>query len=150
MSDNKTVKVSTTADLRTAIEAGYTKDQIEIVQPDASAAIATARTEGTTAGKAEGIEEGRKLGAQAERERINAINDLALEGFEKERDDALKAGTSPTDFAVVQAKAIKDRGVTVAAIKTDSPSAPHAAPGGDVKGSSWAQTIAKHGGKKAA
>ena len=36
---SKTVKVSNTADLRTAIEAGYTKDQIEVEQADHSAAV---------------------------------------------------------------------------------------------------------------
>ena len=151
----KSINVSNTSELQTAIEAGYTKDEIKIVQPDASAQVAAARTEGVEAGKTAGLDEGRKLGAQAERDRINAINDLTLNGFEKERDEALKSGASANDFAVTQAKAIKDRGVTVSAIKKDSTTAPHANAPADaaaaaVAQSGWDTIVARNGGKKKA
>lgn len=150
----KTINVSNTAELQTAIEAGYTKDEIKIVQPDNTAAVASARAEGVEEGKTAGLTEGKTLGAQAERERINAINDLALNGFDKERDEALKSGASANDFAVTQAKAIKDRGVTVSAIKKDSTQASHAAPPNDEAAATeakagWNHVVAKHGGKAA-
>lgn len=148
----KSINVSNTAELQTAIEAGYTKDEIKIVQPDASAAVAAARKEGVEEGKVAGLDEGRKLGAQAERDRITAINDLTLNGFEKERDAALKSGASANDYAVIQAKAFKDRGITRDAIKRDSTSASHAAPPVDEAASAeakagWDRVVAKHSGK---
>jgi hypothetical protein len=149
----KSINVSNTAELQTAIEAGYTKDEIKIVQPDASAAVAAARKEGVEEGKVAGITEGKTLGAQAERDRITAINDLTLKGFEKERDAALSSGASANDFAVTQARAIKDRGVTVSAIKKDSTSASHAAPPADEEAAKaeseagWDRIVAKYSGK---
>jgi len=124
----KNIKVSNTDQLRTAIEAGYTKDEIEIVAVDNTAAIAAARREGVDEGKAAGITEGKTLGAQAERDRIAAINDLALEGFAKERDEAIKTGASVADFGVAQSKAMKDRGPTanMGAMRRDAPAGAHA------------------------
>ena len=145
MSNPRNIKVSSTDELRTAIEAGYTKDEIQIVAQDNTAAIAAARSEGVEAGKAEGLENG----AKAERTRTAAINDLHMAGFEAERDAALADGSSPEAFAVVQAKAIKDRGITLDAIKRDSPDAAAHAAARDVKknAASWGATIQKFGGK---
>jgi len=149
MSDARTIKVSNTADLRTAIEAGYTKDEIQVVAQDSTAAIAAARAEGVEAGKADGLKEGREHGAKAERDRIAAIHELHMAGFEAERDAALKDGSTPEAFAVVQAKAIKDRGITVDAIQKDSTAVAHAPPGSDAKGKgSWDSIVARHNGSK--
>lgn len=149
MSDARTIKVSNTADLRTAIEAGYTKDEIQIVAQESTAAIAAARAEGVETGKAEGLKDGLTNGAKAERVRIEAINDLHMAGFEAERDTALKDGSTSEAFAVVQARAIKDRGITVDAIRRDSPeAAAHAAArDGKKNAASWGETIKKFGGK---
>lgn len=123
-------KVSTTEQLRTAFEAGYTVEQIEIAQPDASAhaaAIAAARAEGQTAG----VEEGKKAGATAERARLAALQEIVCAGFEAEHSKAIADGTSAADFALIQTKAAKDRGITLSAIKKDSTSADHASPPND-------------------
>jgi len=81
------VTVSNTAELRTAIVAGYTAD--EIVMPtaeDSSAAIAAARAEGHAEGLAEGTNkgraEGRIEGANAERQRIKDVEAAVLPGHE--------------------------------------------------------------------
>jgi hypothetical protein len=120
--DKKQVEVSTTEQLGQALAAGYEASQIVIKHPDASAPVETARTEGHTAG----VDEGKKLGAAAERERIAAISTLAMDGFEKERDEAIASGASPEAFSMTQTKAIKERGITIAGIRSD---APPAAPG---------------------
>jgi len=160
MSD-KTVKVSTTADLRTAIEAGYTKDQIEIVQPDNSAALAAARAEGHAAGlteaKASMGEANKTLVAdaqKAERARLTALAEIAEPGFETEHKAAIEAGHTPEQFALAQMKAAKDRGITLGAIRKDSKGAPHANAPADAAAaaeakSGWDKIAAKYGGKKA-
>lgn len=141
---NKSINVSNNADYKMALEAGYTAEQITIVQTDQSAAINTARAEGIEAGKAEALVQGRELGAVAERDRTAGINALHMDGFEKERDDALAKGHSPETFAVAQAKAFKDRGISMDAIKKDSQAAQHAAPGNPSADQGWAKTVAKY------
>ena len=111
------VTVSTTDDLRQALAAGYTADQITIASNDA--AIATARAEGETAGRTAATTDAVK----AERERINAVQALAREGFDAELKTALDEGHSPEAFALALMKAAQDRGVTLDAIKKDSPPA---------------------------
>jgi signal peptide peptidase SppA len=123
------VTVSTTDDLRQALAAGYTADQITIASNDA--AIATARAEGETAGRTAATAEAVK----AERERINAVQALAREGFDAELKTALDEGHSPEAFALALMKAAQDRGVTLDAIKKDSPpAAGHGGAGDDNKG----------------
>ncbi len=123
----KNIKVKNTDELRTAMEAGYTKDEIEVVAQDNSAAIATARAEGVTEGRTAGLEEGRKSGATDERARLAALAEVRAEGFDAEYKAAVEGGHSPADFALAQQKAAKDRGITIGAIKKDSKAAPHAA-----------------------
>jgi hypothetical protein len=123
----KNIKVKNTDELRTAMEAGYTKDEIEIVAQDNTAAIAAARAEGVAEGRIAGAEEGRKAGATDERARLSALLDVTREGFEAEHKAAIEAGTSPADFALVINKAAKDRGITIGAIRKDSNGAQHAA-----------------------
>ncbi|MBN8887582.1 MAG: hypothetical protein J0I77_17795 [Rudaea sp.] len=145
---NESITVTNDADYRTALNAGYKPENIKISAPDNSAAIEAARREGVESGKADGLREGRELGATAERERVKGINDLHVAGFEAERDAAVAAGTSIADYAVVQAKAIKDRGITVDAMKRDSKGAPHAAPGDPTAGaSSWDRIVDRHKAK---
>ncbi len=153
-----TIKVSNTADLRTAIDAGYTRDQIEIVATDTTSIATAARAEGVTAGKAEieaTLGDVRAAAAKAERERLAALSEIAEPGFEAEHKAAIEGGHTPEQFALTQMKAAKDRGITIGAIKKDSPRAVHAsAPeqkqtSAEAK-SGWAQAVAKLGGKKAA
>lgn len=147
MSEN-TITVTNDADYRTALAAGYKPESIKIGAPDNSAAIESARSDGHAAGKAEGITEGRGTGILAERARINGIHELFVRGFETERDAAIKDGTAVADFAIVQAKAIKDRGITVDGIQNDSKGAPHSPPNNDpaAKGS-WDTVVARHKSK---
>ena len=127
MNDQKgKVTVSNTDDLRTALAAGYTGDQISIAQASSQEAIAHARTEG--------IEEGRKASADAlvagERKRIADIQAMGRPGFDAELKAAIDSGASPEAFAMSMLKAAQDRGITLEAIRKDAPpAAPHAKPG---------------------
>lgn len=129
MSNPKTVKVSNTDDLSLALAAGYTPDQIVI---DNTAAIAAAREEGIKEGKASAVPDLPAIKAEvakAERERIAAIDSLCRAGFEAERKAAIETGATPEAFALTVLRAAQDRGITLEAIKRDSPTAaPHAKP----------------------
>lgn len=146
----KNIKVKNTDELRTAMDAGYTRDEIEIVAQDTAPAIAAARQEGAAEGRATGLDEGQKLGATNERTRLAALAEVVEEGFEAEHKLAIEAGHTPQEFAYAQTKAKKDRGITVGAIKKDSKGAQHAAAGdadaSEGKGN-WKKIEAKHGAK---
>lgn len=125
MASNTTVTVSNTDDLRTALAAGYTADQIVIKQPENAAAIAAARAEGEQAGR----ESATASAALAERQRISKINALARRGFDAELKAAIDNGDSPETFAMALLTAAADRGITLDAISKDAPKpAPHAKP----------------------
>jgi hypothetical protein len=160
MSD-KTIKVSNTADLRTAIEAGYTKDQIEIVTQDNTAALAAARAEGVTAGRAEATTNANAThadieakAAKAERERLIALQAIARPGFEALLATAIETGQTKEQFAFAQMEEANTRGITLDAIKKDSKAAPHAnAPNTSAKAEAkagWGKAAAKISGTKAA
>lgn len=128
MASNTTVTVSNTDDLRTALAAGYTADQIVIKQPDNAAsvaAVAAARAEGEQAGR----EAGAAGAALAERQRISKIQALARRGFDAELKAAIDNGDTPETFAMALLTAAADRGITLDAISKDAPPpAPHAKP----------------------
>jgi hypothetical protein len=105
---SKSITVRNTDELRTAMEAGYTKDEIVIGAHDNTSALEEARAEG----KAEGEKSGSASAIAAERKRIADINALAMTGFDKERDDAISSGASAADFSIAQTKAMKDRGTS--------------------------------------
>lgn len=118
------VTVSTTEDLRKALAAGYTGEQITIASHDAL--VANAREEGVAAGRKESAESA----VQAERSRIAQIRALARAGFDAELKAAIDEGHSPEAFAMTLLKAAADRGITLDAIAKDSPPpAAHAKPG---------------------
>lgn len=118
------VTVSTTEDLRKALAAGYTGEQITLASHDAL--IASARTEGLEAGRKESTESAVK----AERTRIARIRALARAGFDAELKIAIDEGHSPEAFAMTLLTAAADRGITLDAIAKDSPPpAAHAKPG---------------------
>lgn len=138
------VTVRNTDELRLALAAGYEGSQITIAPPDSAEAIAAARAEGVTEGKADAA----KDAVAAERKRIAEIQALARAGFERELAAAIDHGDSPEAFALTLLKAAQDRGITLEAIKRDSPApAPHANPGIGQGKASWDQTIKKFGGK---
>lgn len=152
MSD-KTVTVTNDADFRTALAAGYTTDQIKIGAPDNSAALKAAREEGIAAGKAEAkaahdaeMKAARETVATAERARLTALREIAEPGFDAELKAAIEGGHSPEQFALTQMKAAKERGVTLGAIRKDSPHAPNApAPAPGSKGASaWDNVVGRH------
>lgn len=128
--EKKKAKVTSTDDLRQALAAGYDASQIEF---DNTAALAAAREEGVVAGKASvNVDEARAEATTAERERITAIHALARPGFDAEMKAAIDGGHAPEKFAMAVLTAAKDRGITLDAIKKDSPPpAAHAGGQGD-------------------
>lgn len=139
------VTVSSTEDLRLALEAGYTADQIEIMPAASTADLEKVRKEG--------FEEGRKAATgdavKAERERILKLQAMAFEGFESELQAAIEAGDSPDKFALALVEAARARGVTLAAMRKDAPPAQQyaPAPGGLAAKDPWETVIAEFGGK---
>jgi ClpP class serine protease len=112
--------VKTTAELRAALAAGTDPQSIEIAEP----VTPKAESVDTDAIKAEA----EKTGAEAERDRIKAINAMAQPGFEKEVSAAIDEGLSVEAAGLSLFKAAQDRGITVAAIKADSTKTDPAAP----------------------
>lgn len=116
-SNNGQVTVSTTEDLRNALAAGKTPDQIAIASNDQ--AVANAR--------AAGVEEGKKastdIAVAAERKRIADVQALAREGFEAELKTAIDDGHSPEAFALSLMKAATERGITLDAMRKGAPAA---------------------------
>lgn len=143
-SNSKQVTVSTTEDLRQALAAGHTADQITIASNDA--AIAAARAEGEAAGREAGAAEART----SERQRVLGIQALSRQGFEAETQAAIDGGATPEAFAHTLLKAASDRGITLDAIQKDAPkAAPHSsanASEGKQK-ASWDSVVTKLGGK---
>ncbi|WP_256815662.1 MULTISPECIES: S49 family peptidase [Pseudomonas] len=95
--------VKNTAELRTALAAGTDPNTIEIAQAE-QVDTAAIRTEAAT----------------AERERIQGINALAAQGFEKEIAAAIDDGSSVEAAALSLLKASQDRGISLAGIKSDA------------------------------
>ncbi|MBB3822242.1 signal peptide peptidase SppA [Xanthomonas arboricola] len=123
---NGQVTVSTTDDLRNALAAGKTADQIVIASNET--AIAAARGEGEITGRAAAADEAVK----AERARITGIQSMARAGFDAEMQAAIESGASPEAFAMTLLKAAQDRGITLDSMRRDAPpAASHARPGQD-------------------
>lgn len=126
MANTKTgeVTVSNTADLRQALAAGYTADQINVVSSN-EAEVSAAHADGMAKGRAEATD----AAVQSERERIAGINAIARAGFDAEAQAAISAGDSPATFALSMLQAAQDRGITLDAMRSDSPPpAAHASP----------------------
>jgi signal peptide peptidase SppA len=127
MGNKSTVTVSNTDDLRLALEAGYTADQIEIEQP-APVSTAVVSIDAT----AEQIAAAKAEATTAERSRLTALMGMQEEGFEAELQQAVADGTQPGDFALAMLRAQRDRGVSMRGIRSDSPKP--AAHGGNTDG----------------
>jgi signal peptide peptidase SppA len=137
------VSVSTTEDLRKALAAGYTADQITVAN-GSEAALAAARAEGEATGRKATID----AAVAGERGRIAQLQALRRQGFDAEYTAALEGGHSPEAFALSLMKAAQDRGVTLDALRKDAPPAqPHANPADQPKAAGWDVAIKKLGGK---
>lgn len=124
--ETKRATVGTTAELVQALAAGFEASTIDVVVPDASAAIAAARAEGVAEGKkaaAPDMEAAMDLGAEKERTRIAAITKIAQPGFDKELKAAIDDGGSPEAFAMTMLTVAGERGITMGQIKAASPEA---------------------------
>jgi len=122
------VTVSNTEDLRNALAAGHTADQITIATSDA--AVAVARREGEEAGRQASTDEAIK----AERTRIADLQALARPGFDAELKAAIEGGDSAEKFALTLMRTAADRGITLDAMRKDaSTPAAHARPSDDTK-----------------
>ena len=122
------VTVSNTEDLRNALAAGHTADNIIVASNDD--AIAQARV----AGEVEGRKAATDGAIAAERKRIDEIRALAHAGFDAELKAAIDNGDSPEVFALAMVRAAKDRGITLDAMRKDAPTvAAHAKAGDDGK-----------------
>ena len=129
------VTVSSTDDLRQALAAGYSADQIIVASQDD--AIAAARAEGVAEGKASASE----TIVAGERARIAKLQSLARAGFDTELQAAIDTGATPEAFALALIEAAADRGVTLDAIRKDAP--PAAAHGGKADDSAAPTAAAK-------
>lgn len=117
------ITVSNTTELRAALAAGHSDEEITVRTLD-EAAI---RAEGHAAGVAEEVTRGQALVAKAkdeatlaERTRIVGLNSIAVKGFEKEVQAAVESGATIEATAVDIAKASKARGTTMAANIADA------------------------------
>jgi hypothetical protein len=124
------VTVSTTAELRQALAAGYSPESIVVKPTPAPAQVAapapTAQLIVAALPQTEALKAAQEAAALAERHRIGSIYWATREGFEGLRDQAITEGWSAGDFAVRSLQAERDRGVTMAGIRADSPkAAPH-------------------------
>jgi hypothetical protein len=125
------VVVSSTVELNQALDAGYDPRELVVLAPDLDALAAKARQEGFAAGQAErlaatadGIAPALVAEIEArERTRVFAIQSLTERGLENVARDAIAQSMSVEQFALAQATAIKDRGITLAAIGRDAPPA---------------------------
>lgn len=111
------VTVSNTDDLRNALAAGHSADQITFASNDA--AVAKARTEGEAAGRTAATADA----ITAERKRIGDIHAMARNGFDAEAKAAIDDGSTPEAFAMTLIKAAADRGISLEAIAKDAPPA---------------------------
>lgn len=128
------ITVRTTAELRAAIEAGHTADEItlETVDVDKIKAEAIAAHDKEQEPKIQAridaaVKESsgktREEASKAERERVAQLNGLAAtaKGFDKEIAEAIDKGTSFADCAANVVKLAKERGVTVTSLRNGAP-----------------------------
>jgi capsid assembly protease len=125
------VTVSSTTDLRNALAAGYSPEQIEIKPAPAPAAAPTPAPQINAEAIAAHVAkmpptELAKAAALAERQRIAAIEAATPEGFAALKARAIAEGLDPGQYAIALLSETKDRGITMAGIRADSPQpAPH-------------------------
>lgn len=131
------VTVTTTEDLRNALAAGHTADQITIVSNES--AIAAARSEGEKTGR----EASTDSAVKAERTRIAEIQALARPGFDAELKAAIENGDTAASFALTLMRTAADRGVTLEAIRRDASKPAATAKPGDDSGTEVKPSISR-------
>jgi capsid assembly protease len=103
------------------------------------AAAAPAPVAADNAFAAQTREAGRAEGTKAERERVLAILSSAPAGYEANALEAIEGGVSAAEFSMSVLKEMKDRGVSLGAMRADAPNVPFAAvPSGETKRSASA------------
>jgi signal peptide peptidase SppA len=124
--------VSNTQQLREAFKAGHTAEEVTIEAADIqkleaaakAAGIAEANATAETAHKAsleKATAEARADGVKAERDRVAALNAIAMPGFEPVVTKAIADGTTVEACMAEITKTARDRGTTVAGQRKDSP-----------------------------
>lgn len=152
------ITVSTTAELRAALAAGHTGEEITIQSIDIEPIRAAAKAEGIAEEQtraAANVDAARTESVNAERTRIAGIHSITLAGFEALAAEAIAKGHSPGDFAVAQTKAAKERGgTTVEQLRAQAPNAVNH--GGEKSTSAdasgkrpWSQAVEKYKAKQA-
>lgn len=101
--------------------------------------------------KTQAFDEGKAKGAEEERARISAIQDLAMPGFEAEIKEAIDKGLTADACAAAILKKQKDQGTTLAAQRADATSVPHGGaaptPGAGPDPHGWGKVASKFGAK---
>lgn len=126
------ITVRTTAELRAAIEAGHTAEEITLETVDVekikAEGVEAARkeweAEKTTdieAAVKEATTKATESAIKAERARIVGLQAISMKGFEKEVSAAIESGATVEATAVSIAKLARERGVTVSSLKSGSP-----------------------------
>lgn len=115
------IAVSTTVELRAALAAGHTGDEITIQTLDVELIRASAKADGIAEEQTRStaaMDAVRKQALDTERARIASIHAITLTGFEARAQEAIKSGATAEAFAIEQAKLAKDRGTTVEALRS--------------------------------
>lgn len=157
------ITVRTTTELRAAIDAGHSAEEItlesvdvEKIKADAVAAAqlewdAKKKTEIEAAAQA-ATDKATAAATKAERDRISGLQGIAMKGFEKEVQAAIDSGATVEATAVQITKLSKERGVSVTSLKAGAPGAVQhggAAPeGGADGGSKWGSIVSRFGKKQ--
>lgn len=100
--------------------------------------------------RAKAFDEGKAKGAEEERSRISAIQDLAMPGFEAEVKEAIDNGLTAEATAAAILKKQKDQGTSLAAQRADGTAVPHgggspANPGNSQDPHGWGNVAKKFG-----
>lgn len=124
------ITVKSTDELRAALEAGHTVDEVSLATVDVAALTAAANKAGRDEAAKELAETHKTATAEAvkaavatERTRISGLQAIAVKGFENEIQAAVESGASVEATAIEISKLARTRGVTVAALAGDAPGA---------------------------
>lgn len=153
------ITVRTTTELRTAILAGHTAEEITLETVDVAAikaeAVAAAQVEfeakqktAIEAAVKEATTKAATDATTAERARIAGLQAISVKGFEAEITKAIESGATVEATAVAIAKTQRERGVSVTSLRAGAPGAVQhggAAPAGDTgaEKKGWGKISAK-------
>lgn len=124
------ITVSNTTELRAALVAGHTADEITVTSVDVekikSEAAAAAKADAEAAARIAldaAVTKATADATAAERTRVLGIQEISMVGFEKEVAKAITDGTTVEATAVALTKAARERGGTVAQQRGNAPAA---------------------------